>query len=427
MTALLLFGSLAVLVVAGMPVAFALLVVSAGYFLFSPVSSQTMVQQLIGGIDSFPLLAVAFFVFLGTIMARGGIAERLLGFVESLVGHWRGGLAQVNVFNSVLMGGMCGSANADAAIDSKILVPVMEKRGYPKAFSASLSAASGVIAPILPPGIGVIIYGLLANVSIGHLFVGSIVPALLLAVGLSAVVAVVSRRRGYGAMRDRRAPLREIVRLGVGAAWALAMPVILLVGLRMGVFTPTELGAIAVLYALFVAFVVYRGVRPKDIGSVTVEATTTTASIMLIIAAASVFGWIMTIERIPQSLVELLLGISTEPWVVLLVLNVAILVIGMVIESNSLLIILTPMLAPVAMQLGIDPVHFGVVLVLNLTIGSMTPPIGTVLYTVCSITNCSVGAYTRESVKFIGAMLAVLAVTTYVPLSVTYLPSIFFD
>lgn len=426
MTALLLFGSLAVLMASGMPVAFALLAVSAGYFLFSPVSGDTMVQQIIGGVDSFPLLAVGFFVFLGTVMARGGIAERMIAFAETLVGHWRGGLAQVNVYNSVLTGGMCGSANADAAIDAKILVPVMERRGYPRAFSASLTAASGIIAPILPPGIGMIIYGLLTDTSIGHLFVGGIIPAILLAASLSGVVAVVARKRGYGALRPKRASFREIATQGVRSSWALAMPILLLVGLRMGMFTPTELGAVAVAYGLLVAIVAYRGIKPREIASLTAEAATTTAVILFIIAAASLFGWILTIERIPQNLVALLLEFASEPWAALLVINIALLVIGMVVETNSLLIILAPMLAPAAAQLGIDPVHFGVVMVLNLTIGSMTPPIGTVLFTVCAIVKCSVGDYTKEALKFVAAMLIVLAIATYIPGTVTFLPDFFF-
>lgn len=418
------FVLLALLMLMGIPIAFALLIVSALYFLTSPVPDEIMVQQLISGVDSFPLLAVAFFVFLGSVMAKGGIAERLVTFVDTIVGHYRGGLAQVNVFNSVLLGGMSGSANADAAIDSKILVPVMVRRGYSRGFSAALSAASGMISPMIPPGLGLIIYGLLADVSIGKLFMGGIIPALLMAVALSGVVAHVARQRGYGAERESRAPFRLVFSTGVKAGWVIAMPIILFLGLRVGVFTPTELGAAASIYAILVTAVFYRDLRPRDFGGVLLDAVSTTATIMLIISAATVFGWILTIERVPQALVALLLGISDEPWVILLILNAALLLLGMVLESNSLLVILAPMLAPVALQLGIDPVHFGVVMVLNLTIGSMTPPIGTVLFTVCSVTGCTPEEYSKEAFKFIAALIAVLLVCSMIPQLVTWLPNL---
>lgn len=420
-----LFGLLAVLMMLGMPVAFALLMVSAVYFVANPMPDALLVQRFVSGIDSFPLLAVAFFVLLGSVLARGGIAERLLGFADSLVGHRRGGLAQVNVLNSVLLGGMSGSANADAAIDAKILVPEMLKRNYGLGFSAALSGASGMITPMLPPGLGFIIYGLLAEVSIGRLFIGGIIPGLLIAVGLSIVVAITARVRGYGSDREK-ASLREILINGRAAIWALLMPVILMVGLRIGVFTPTELGAIATVYALVVAMVIYRTIPLRDIPKVLGEGVMTTASIMLIIASAGIFGWILTIERVPQQLIALLLQVSDNVWVILLILNVAILLIGMVVESNSLLVILTPMLAPVAAQLGIDPIHFGVVLVLNLTIGSMTPPIGTVMFTICSMTGCTPEVYSREVVKFVVALITVLGLCTYIPSLVTALPNYFF-
>lgn len=418
MNVALMFVVLGLLMALGVPVAFALLIASVGFLLVDPTPNQVIAQQLSTSIDSFPLLAIAFFVFLGTVMSQG-MATRLIGFVETLVGHWKGGLAQVAVFNSVIMGGMCGSANADAAIDAKVLVPVMRKHGYPLGFSAALTAAAGTITPMIPPGISLIIYGLLAQVSIGKLFVGGIGPALTIALILSVIVAVVARRRGYGNQRERRAPLGTVLRSGYRAVWALAMPFILLVGLRMGVFTPTELGAIAAVYAVAVTVIIYREIPLRDLPKLIVEGVLTTATIMLIIAAASLFGWILTSEGIPQRLLELLLSVSSTPWVVLLVLNVAMLLLGMIVESNSLLIILAPILAPLAAGLGVDPVQFGVMIVLNMVVGSVTPPIGTVVYTVCSILRCPLELFSRESVKFVGGLILALGITTYVPIVVT--------
>ncbi len=407
----------------GVPIALVLLSGTLLYFMLAPGPDVIAVQRMVSSLESFPLLAVPFFILTGVIMARGGIALRILALAETLVGNWRGGLAQVNVMNSVLMGGMCGSANADAAVDAKILVPVMTQRGYSLGFSSALSAASGVIAPIIPPGIGMIIYGLVAQVSIGQLFLGGLVPGLLLAVALMIAVRLIAARRGYGVQTQGRPPLREVGAAFRSAAWALGMPVLLLGGLRFGVFTPSELGAVAALYALFIAVVVYRDLPLKDIVSVLRDAVVATSVVMLIIAAGAGFGAVITRERIPQALVGGLLDISSDPVVVLLIINVALLVMGMFFEATALTIVLAPILAPVALALGVDPVHFGVVFVVNLTIGGITPPLGTIMYTVCSITGCKVSTFSREVLPFLGATLTVLMLITYIPSLVLALPN----
>ena len=407
------------------PVAFALLATSAAYFIMGPGSDAVLLQRMTSGLESFPLLAVPFFVLAGTAMARGGIAERLISFAEVLVGHHRGGLAQVNVLNSLMVGGMSGSANADAAIDSKVLVPVMRRRGYSNGFASALSAASGVLAPVLPPSIGLILYGVLAGVSIGDLFIAGIVPALLLAGSLMVVVRYISGRRGYLPTRERRAGLPEVLRTGWHALFALLMPVLLIVGLRIGVFTPTELGALAAVYALVVGIFIYKELSWRDIGAVLRESVLTTSVIILIVAGASAFGLLVSYERLPVRLVDALAVITSNPWIVLLLLNVLLLILGTVMESLSLMVILTPVLAPVAAEVGIDPLHFGVVLVVNLTVGSITPPVGTVVYTVCSITECSLGDFTKEFLPLFGAIVAVLFLITFVPALVTTLPAWF--
>lgn len=410
----------------GVPIAFALLAASLLYFVLSPTPDVIVVQRLISGVESFPLLAVPLFVLTGTAMARGGIATRLLDFADGLVGHMKGGLGQVNVVNSVLMGGMSGSANADAAVDAKVLVPVMVKKGYGRDFSTALSAASGVITPIIPPGIGLIIYGLLAQVSIGQLFIAGIVPGFMLAVALMIVVRIIAGRRGYGAQRDHMVGFGELLRRGRRAFWALMMPVLLIVGLRLGVFTPTELGGVAAIYALLVGVVIYREIPVRAIPAVFRESVLVSAVVMLIVGAAGAFGSVITLERVPQAMVQVLLGITENPLVLLLVINVFLLLLGTVLEGTSVLIILAPILAPIGAGLGVDPVQFGIVIVLNLTIGALTPPVGTVLYTVCSITGTTVQGYTREIWPMLLALIAVLLLITYVPAFTLTLPRLIF-
>lgn len=405
------------------PVFLALLSVSVLYITLEPTAGTIIVQRMASGLESFPLLAVPLFILAGTLMARGGIAERLMSFATLLVGHWRGGLAQVNVLNSLMIGGMSGSANADAAVDAKVLVPIMRKQGYPNGFSSAVTAASGSISPILPPSIGLILYGVLANVSVGALFIGGVIPGLLIAVALSVTVWVLSRKNGYPKVRDRMARLPEIARGFIRSLPALLMPVLLIVGLRMGVFTPTELAAVAVVYALVVSFAL-KQITLRELPGIFKEAALTSGVVMIIIAAAAVFGIVVAYEQIPKQLLGLLTTVSDNPYVLLLIINVLLIVLGVFMESMSLMIILVPVLAPIAFSVGIDPVHFGVMIVLNLTIGSITPPVGSVLYTVAAITKVKIGEFTKAFIPFFIALVVVLLFITYVPGLVTWLPDL---
>lgn len=407
----------------GTPVAFAIMLVSFLYFIHSSdVPSVIFVQRVAAGLDSFPLLAVPFFVLTGTAMSRGGLAARLFGLADSLVGHMRGGLGQVNVLQSLFIGGMCGSSNADAAIDSKTIVPIMVQHNYGKGFSSAVTAASSIITTIIPPGLALVIYGLQADTSIGRLFIGGIIPGFIMAASLMFVVSIVSRRRGYGSTRQSRMPWKEVLRYARRSFWALLMPVLLIGGLRMGVFTPTELGAIAALYALFVGVVIYKEIKISEIPSVLVEASLSTAVIMLILASA--LSYVITWEDIPQTVIKSLLGVSQNPYVILMVVNIALLVMGTMFEATSMLVILTPILAPMMQQLGVDLVQFGIVLVINLCVGAITPPVGTVLYTVCSITGSTVSDFTRNLIPFLIALLVVIALVTYIPGIVLFLPNL---
>jgi tripartite ATP-independent transporter DctM subunit len=419
-------GLFVLLVAVGMPIAFVVLGATLVYFLFNPINPSVLAQRLTGSLESFPLLAVPFFVFAGAAMARGGIADRLYGFADALVGHWRGGLAQVAVINSLMIGAMSGSSNADAAIDARTVVPVMRKQGYSNGFASAVSASSSVIAPVMPPSIGLIVYGLLTSTSIGKLFIGGVVPAFIIAAALMLAVHLIAKRRGYGALRPQRLPLAEIGARARAAAWALAMPVLLLVGLRAGWFTPTELGTIAAVYAFAVGLWIYRGFGGRDIFDIFRESAHTTANVMAIVAASAMFSVVLTLEELPQTVVGALLSLSSNPYVVLIIINLALLLLGMVMESLSLLIILAPLLNDVIHKVGLDPVHFGVVLIVNLTIGSIHPPVGTVVYTVCSITKCSLEEFTIELLPFLGVLIAVLFLITFVPGLVLFLPNLMF-
>jgi tripartite ATP-independent transporter DctM subunit len=421
----LVFVAMGGLLAAGVPIAFALGLASAVFYLSTPgVSPAFLVQRMVASTESFPLLAVPFFIFAGAVMTRGGITHRILGLADALVGHRIGGLAQVNVLNSVFIGGMSGSGNADAAIDAKTLVPVMVQKGYSKPFAAAVTAASGVIAPLIPPGIGLVIYGFIADVSVGRLFIGGIVPGLLVALALMVVVHVVSKRRGYGRQRSRRAPLGEVLRHAREAAWALFLPILILGGLRGGAFTPTEAGAVAAAYSVAVGTLVYRELSLRELWPIVGESVAATAVVMLILGTANALMWALTWERIPMLLAQALFALSDNWVVVLLLLNVLLMVLGCVMEGTALLIILTPILVPVITKLGVDPVHFGLIIVMNLTIGAVTPPVGTILYTVCAIVGVTVEEFTRELGPFLLALVAALAVVTYLPWTVLWLPGL---
>lgn len=408
------------------PVAYSLLSATLVYFSFinTQMPVDMIFQRLIASAESFPLLAVPFFITAGSVMNYSGISTRLMDMAEVLSGHLKGGLAQVNVVLSTLMGGVSGSANADAAMESKILVPQMVKRGFPKDFSGAITAASAVISPIIPPGIGLIIYAFLANVSVGKMFVAGYIPGILMCVALMIAVDIVAKRRGYKPIRETRARFSEILKQTYRSSLALFLPFGIILGLRFGMFTPTEAGAMSVFYALIVGFFVYRELKPSHIPKILVESVLGTAGVMLIICAASAFGYYMSWERLPQMISEYLIGLTSNPVVLLLIINFFLLFIGMFIEGTASLIILTPLLVQAATALGIDPIHFGIIMVLNLTIGGVTPPFGTLLFLVASVLEISPTSIIREVLPFIFALIAVLFLVTFTPGLVMFLPNL---
>ncbi|KHJ53328.1 TRAP transporter large permease [Aureimonas sp. OT7] len=386
------------------------------YFLFiAPLPLGIAVQRLVGPTQNASLLAIPFFILLGTLMAHTGIAERMLKIADLIVGRVRGGMALANVMLSTLMGGLSASNLADAAMTARMMVPEMEKRGYDRAFSSALTAASSLITPIIPPGIALIIYALLANVSVGRMFMAGILPGLLLAALLMLTTYIVSVRRGYKPSRQTAPSVQEVGSTLFGAWPAIFLVVAVIGGIRANIFTPTEAGAFAVLFTIFIGFIVSREMRLSHVGDALVETGKSTASIMLVIMASSALAWVFSLEQVGQQLASVITATTSNPWVFLLIMNGVFLGLGLLIEGTALMIVLVPILLPTVLELGIDPVHFGIVMIVNLSIGTMTPPVGTVMLVVCNITRVSVGAFTREATSLYVALLAALLLVTFVP------------
>ncbi|EPX75840.1 TRAP transporter large permease [Salipiger mucosus] len=407
------------------PIALAIAMASLSFFLMGAgLPINAFVQKIAASTESFPLLAVPFFICAGTIMNHAGITRRLLGFADALVGHTVGGLAQSNVVLSALMGGLSASANADAAMQAKMLGSEMVRRGYSPGFTAAVCTCSSVITPIIPPGIGLILYGFLGDVSVGRLFIGGVLPGVVITVTLMLVVRVLARRRNYRPTRAERATPPEVGRAFVEALGALSIIAFILIGIRQGIFTPTEAGAMTVVYASLIGLFWHRELKLSALPAIIRETVLATAVVMLIICAAGAFGFYMTWEQIPSRGAALLLSVTENPLLLLLLINALLLFIGMLIEGTAALILLTPILVPAVTQVGIDPLHFGIVMVVNLTIGGVTPPVGTLMFTSCSILGVSVGTFAREAWPFFVSLLAVLLLLVLVPGIVTFLPDL---
>lgn len=409
------------------PIAVSLLMATAFYFgmvnTFMP--KETMIQTMVASMESFPYLAIPFFTCAGVVFNYAGITQRLMNLANLLFGHLRGGMAQVNVALSAMMGGLSGSANADAAMQTKMIVPEMVRLGYDKAFSTVVTAASSCITPIIPPGIILILYALVADVSVASMFMAGFLPGLLLCVVLMVTVAIISRRRGYAPSHERRASLREIATQLGKSIWALFLPFGIIMGLRFGVFTPTEAGAVAVVYAIFVGAVIYRELKWRHVGAIIEESVVATAGVMFIICAANAFSTYLTWEGIPQAFSDFLLVSIHDPIIFLLVVNVLLLFIGFFFEGGSAIILMTPLLLPVATQMGIDPVHFGIVMAVNLTIAGFTPPVGTMMFITISIAKVRLEDYVRYAWPFFIALVAVLLLLTMIPTISMLLPRVF--
>lgn len=397
------------------PIAFALMGSSLFYFVFINTSMpmQMVIQQFVTAVESFPYLAVPFFIMVGSVMNHSGISGALMDFADVLVGHSRGGLAQVNVLLSALMGGISGSANADAAMQSKILVPEMEKKGFSLPFSAAITAASSAISPVIPPGTNLILYALIANVAVGDMFLAAYMPGILMAVALMIAVRIISVKRNYQPSRERISSFGEIFRQFLKSIWALFIPFGIIMGMRFGIFTPTEAGGVAVLFSTIVGFFVYKELKLKHIPEILMDTVKGTGAVMAIIASAKVFGYYLTLERIPQMITGFLVNMTDSAIVLLLVINLLLLFVGMFLEGGAALVILAPLLVPAVKTFGIDPLHFGMIFIVNIMIGGLTPPFGSMMFTVCSIVDVKLEDFIKEVWPFIGALMIVLLAITY--------------
>jgi len=418
-----LIGALAFIAL-GMPVAFAIGIAGSAYFLLPSVflPDNTAVQRIVASSQSFPLLSVPLFILLGNLMNSSGITPRLVSLATTLAGWMRGGLAQSTLILSALMGGVSGSAVADAAMQARILGEPMVAKGYHRGFTAAVLAIGGLITATLPPSLGLILYGYLGEVSIGRLFIACIVPGVLLTVLLMAATWWISARRGYQPENDRPPTLREVWRDFKRSFWAVLFPVWLLVGIRFGFFTPSEAGAFAVAYALFIGFVIYRELTIRALIDALVRSVRDIGMIMLIILFSGAFGYVITFERVPQSIAEFSLTTITDPTVLLFVISGFLLALGMLVEATVLVMLLTPILVPVIMAAGIDPVHFGLIMMTLVTFGGMTPPVGVSMFTVCGILRCSYKEYTVEMIPLAGAVLLLVVVMILFPQLVLFLP-----
>lgn len=389
-----------VLLVFNIPVYLALAIACSIYFTFGDANILIMVQRMMGGIQRTTLLAIPFFIMAGVCMNYTGITRRMMIFAERLTGHLPGGLGQVNVLLSTLMGGLSGSCVADAAMQSKIVYPEMIKRNYGRGFSAAVTAASSLITPIIPPGLTLITFSLVANVSVGRMFIAGIVPGLIMCITQMIIVHFVSKKRGYKPMFEKRATIQEIGESARGTILALLMPFIIIGGIRSGIFTATETGAICVLYAVLLGALVYKEFSWKHFILALEETALISLSILLIFGSASAFGWIVANERLSVTLADLILKVVSQPWEFMILTVVVLIIIGMFMEGGAVTIILVPLLMPIINELHIDPIYFGIIYVITIVIGTVTPPVGTVMYTVCNITKVSTREFLVDMVPF---------------------------
>lgn len=409
----------------GLPVGHAMIAGSALYLLLAGQDMGTVAEQFLNGMYvNYIILSVPLFILAAELMNAGTMTDRLLQFCNAVVGRFRGGLAHVNIVQSIIFAGMSGSAIADAAGTGKMMQAMMTKDGkYSPSFAAALTAATAVVGPIFPPSIPMILYALVSDASIGYLFLGGVVPGLMMALAQMVLVAATARRRGYPV--EAPVPLRRIPRITWEAFPVLMMPVVLLGGIYSGVMTPTEAAAIAAAYALAVASLLYRSVTLRTFYASLLSSARTSASIGMLIGGALVFNYVVTIENIPEGLRAFLLGHELSPVSFLVLVNVVLLLLGCMLEGTAILLIVIPVFIPTAQALGIDMVHFGVMVVVNIMLGLVTPPYGLLLFVMTSITGVPLRAIVRDVMPFLFAMLLALLVIAFVPETVLWLPRVF--
>ncbi len=420
-----LFGTFVFLLAIGTPVAFCLGVASFATILYLGLPPVVVFQRLNSGVSVFALMAIPFFIYAGDLMVRGDIARRLVALAGAMVGHMRGGLGQVNIMASVMFGGVSGSAAADASAVGGLMVPQMRKRGYDVDYAVNITVVGSIIALMIPPSHNMIIYSISAGgkISIADLFTAGILPGAILAISLMVAAWFVATRRGYPT--EKFPGLAALGRLFLNAVPGLILVAIIFGGVRSGIFTASESSNIAVVYALLVTLVAYRSLSWKDFVEATKAAVRTTAMVLLVIGCANAFGWLLAYMRVPTMMVAMLQEFSENPIIILLLINVVLLILGTFMDMSPLIVITTPIFLPVAQAFGVDPVHFGVILVLNLGIGLCTPPVGAVLFVGCAVGKIPIWQVMRSIWPFYAAAVMTLLLVTYVPSLSLWLPSLF--
>jgi len=422
MSIAILLGTLFVTLVIGMPIAIGIGVSSVVYIIFTQSVSFDIIPQMISnGLDSYNVIAIPFFILAAQIMNRVGVTDRLMAFAGRLIGHYKGGLAHVNILTSMLFAGMSGSAVADSAGLGQILIPTMKKKGYDPAYSAAVTAASSTIGPIIPPSVPIVIYGILSETSIGKLFLAGAVPGVVMGLAMIALSYYIAVKHDYP--KEAKPTFRELVTTTIKVIPALLTPVIILGGMWGGIFSPTEAAAVAVGYAILQGLFMHK-LKLSDLWDAVKEATIYSAIIMLIVASANLFGWILSTEQLPIRFSEWMFSITSNKIVILLILNVFLLILGCFMEILAIMLMTVPVIMPLILQLGIDPVHFGIIMVLNLMIGLLSPPFGLSLYIAQDIAEIPYSQAVKATFPYILLMLALLLVITYFPGFVMFLPNL---
>ncbi|MGE0312848.1 MAG: TRAP transporter large permease [Lautropia sp.] len=422
MDALVLLGSFALLMVIGVPIAYSLGLAALIGALWIDLPLDAVMIQLAAGVNKFSLLAIPFFVLAGAIMAEGGMARRLVAFAGVLVGFVRGGLSLVNILASTFFGAISGSSVADTASVGTVLIPEMEKKGYPRDFATAVTVSGSVQAILIPPSHNAVIYSLAAGgtVSIAALFMAGVLPGLLMGLTLAVLCMIKAKRHGYP--KGEVVPLREALRICADATWGLMTMVIILGGILSGVFTANESASIAVLWAFFVTMFVYRDYRWRDLPRLVHRTVKTVTIVMILIGFAACFGYLMTLMQIPLKVTTFFTGLSENRYVILLLINLMLLALGTLMDMSPLILILTPILLPVVKSMGVDPVHFGMIMMVNLGMGLITPPVGTVLFVGSAIAKLKIGVVARAMKPFFVALFVVLMMVTYLPWLSLWLP-----
>jgi tripartite ATP-independent transporter DctM subunit len=416
----LLLASFALLLVIGLPIALAMMGASLLFIWWEGIPLSVVAQRVVTGVQSFPLLAIPLFTLAGSLMNDSGISERLFSFTRAFVGHIRGGLAHTAIVGNIFLSGISGSSVADCAATSRVFVPQLSKAGYGAGFAAALCAACATLGPIIPPSILMVIYAWQANISLGDLFWAGILPGLVMACAMVLLTAWIARRRQFP--KGQPFVAGRLWTEFKGAIWALLMPVLILVGFRMGVFTATEIAGVAAAYSLVVGVFIYRTLSWSHLPKILLATAKETAVILLIVAAASPFSWILGIEQAPQLISQALTAATESPWLILILLNVVLLVLGCFMETLAIMIILVPILIPVLNQFQIDLTHFGIILLVNLTIGQLTPPVGVLLFVASSVAKVRLALLVKEVVPYVAVLVAALLVITNFPALSLWLP-----